>query len=249
MPWGELRAHVLHRCVKSKFSCPHDGCGQAVFRNDLDAHVAACEHGTTMCECGEEVVRRLLSSHRATTCPTQKVACEYCGLLIERGKIHGHHRGGCRGWAPVSLLFEICDKLEARCQALENNLSMLTSRPERGGGAFRLDLPTAIQDLPVNDSGLFQRGFGDVWQLLVRPPTAPHTPWFWVGLKHAGYVVKLRLVVIRLEDVSHHFRRTWAGPTCEIGRDFLREDDFAPELASTVWIQIFRESYETVQLS
>ena len=154
-----------------------------------------------------------------------------------------------RDFAPVSLLFEISDKLEARCQALENNLSMLTSRPERGGGAFRLDLPTAIQDLPVDDSGVFRRGFGEGWQLLLRPTHGLPTPRVWVGLKHAGYVVKLRLLIIRLENVSHHLRRTWVGPTREIGRDFLREDDFAPELATAVWIQIFRASYDTVQLS
>ena len=158
--------------------------------------------------------------------------------------MRAHHRGECRGSAPVSLLFEISSKLELRCQALEHNLSTLAGQLERCGRAFRLDLPTAIQDLPVDYSGLFQRGFGDGWQLLLRRHPDPLSADVWVGLKHAEDEVRVRLAIIRVEDVSHLFRHTCIGPARHIGRDFIREEDFAPDLATSVWISIFRESYE-----
>ena len=254
--WGELRSHVLHTCVKSKFSCPHEGCPEAFHRNDLETHLAACEHGMTMCDCGEEVVRRLLPSHRATTCPTQKVECQYCVRFVERGKMHWHHREECQGLAPVSLLFRISDRLEER---LDDRLRLaarqqlaLRDRIKRCGLAFRLDLPTAIQSLvPPGLDGVFQRDFGDGWLLLVRSYQEPDEH-VRVGLKHAAKNVHVRLVVIRLGNTSLHLRRTWTGPCREIGVEFTPKVDFAPELEKTVWIQIRLcdwELYETIQLS
>ena len=256
--WGELRSHVLHTCVKSMFSCPHEGCGEVIPRHDLETHVAACEHGTTMCECGEEMVRRLLPSHRETTCPTHKVACQYCELFIERAKMHGHHRGECRGVAPVSLLFKTADEFDSRYQEHEENLSVfrrqlraMRDRLGRTGFVFQLELPTTIEHLPVDDSGVFQRVFGDGWLLLLTPPQEPETPWVRVSLKHAANVVHVRLVVLRLDYTQRLLRRTWMSPQREIGADFIREGDFVPELETTVWIQIHLsdwESCESIQL-
>ena len=253
--WGDLRSHVLHTCVKSMFSCPHEGCGEVIPRHDLETHVAACEHGTTTCECGEEMVRRLLSSHRETTCPTHKVACQYCELFIERAKMHGHHRGECRGVAPVSLLFKTADEFDSRYQEHEENLSVfhrqlraMRDRLRRTGSVFQLELPTTIQHLPVDDSGVFQRGFGDGWLLRVRPPQDPETPWVRVGLKHAANVVDVRLVVLRLDYTSRLLRRTWMSPQREISADFIREGDFVPELETTVWIQIHLSDWESCEI-
>ena len=108
-----------------------------------------------------------------------------------------------------------------------------------------------IQHLPVDHSGVFQRGFGDGWLLLVRPPQEPETPWVRVSLKHAANVVHVRLVVLRLDYTQRLLRRTWMSPQREIGADFIREGDFVPELETTVWIQIHLsdwESCESIQL-
>ena len=64
-------------CPEVEIGCPNLGCDTRVLRKNALAHQRICPEEILHCECGQDVTRRLMSSHTTETCSIAQVACAF----------------------------------------------------------------------------------------------------------------------------------------------------------------------------
>lgn len=182
MSWEQLKTHIELECPRTLFSCPHVGCEiNALSRNAVRQHAMDCEHAIVTCSCQQQVKRKDLKEHKATTCSKELVTCSYCNKdNIERGALDEHLLNDCNASVTIPVvkpLQDLVNKLTREVQELKQKRSY----------EFQLNLPMPILDLPVDSNGKYEKHFGDNFFLQIYPngnvwkPTTPGYMSVFVG--------------------------------------------------------------------
>ncbi|XP_063900363.1 TNF receptor-associated factor 6-like [Zophobas morio] len=81
-----IHSHYLNECSFTEFRCPfeNDGCKATMTRPFINSHIQICSNRRIQCECSEMVSFQDYSVHRERQCPSLKVKCSYCGVLVQR---------------------------------------------------------------------------------------------------------------------------------------------------------------------
>ena len=78
-------------CERSIHRCPD--CGKTMPKAEQEQHRLE-EHAPVQCECGAEMPKDMLATHKESTCPMRSVACEWCNLKF-RGDAFEEHARAC----------------------------------------------------------------------------------------------------------------------------------------------------------
>ena len=92
----ELGPHLNNDCRRQIVKCPHSGCENSVFREDLNDHTSACEWRIVAClDCHILTPYIEVKSHQEV-CPRFKVPCpQKCESFIERQDNDSHIQDVC----------------------------------------------------------------------------------------------------------------------------------------------------------
>jgi ribosomal protein L35 len=93
---SELDAHLNLDCRRQVVKCPHNGCENSVFREDLDDHTSACEWRIVACSDCHILTPYIEVKNHQDVCPRFKVCCpQNCGHHIERQEVDNHIQDIC----------------------------------------------------------------------------------------------------------------------------------------------------------
>jgi hypothetical protein len=93
---SELDAHLNIECRRQVVKCPHNGCENSVFREDLEDHTSACEWRIVACSDCHILTPYIEVKNHQDVCPRFKVPCsQFCGHLIERQEVENHIQDVC----------------------------------------------------------------------------------------------------------------------------------------------------------
>ena len=88
MPPSKYDLHVA-TCLRMNWYCVE--CGQVVQKSQREQHIKEA-HAVVFCECGEELDRSKLASHKQNDCPKRIVKCNYCPLDMPYVEIWAHEQ-------------------------------------------------------------------------------------------------------------------------------------------------------------
>jgi hypothetical protein len=125
----ELEPHLNQDCRRQILPCPHMGCINSVFREDLSVHTSSCDWRIVACPSCEVLIACIEIPEHQKTCPRYKVKChQNCEMYIERQYVESHVTDHCENTI-VDCPFKIigCLTKISRGQ-LENYLTLHTNR-------------------------------------------------------------------------------------------------------------------------
>lgn len=125
----ELEPHLNQDCRRQILPCPHMGCKNSVFREDLSSHTSSCDWRILPCPSCEVKIACIEIPEHQKTCPRYKVKChQNCNIHIERQFVDSHISDHCENTI-VECPFKIigCLTKIPRGQ-LENYLTLHTNR-------------------------------------------------------------------------------------------------------------------------
>ena len=93
---SELEHHRNNDCSRQIVRCPHIGCDDSVFREDLERHRSTCEWRIVSCADCQILIAFIDVKTHQEECPRFKVCCpQECHSMVERQEIMLHVQEKC----------------------------------------------------------------------------------------------------------------------------------------------------------
>ncbi|XP_067118252.1 LOW QUALITY PROTEIN: TNF receptor-associated factor 6-like [Centruroides vittatus] len=71
------------------------GCGEKLYRKDVDCHRETCTHSPSQCEYCQEEFPRVNKLEHYKVCNAFLISCKYCNILVSRGDMECHIQKDC----------------------------------------------------------------------------------------------------------------------------------------------------------